>query len=285
MKKEIMYVIYGLSLVFGFSSLHAEEKCHITFDNYMYLIQEANTQLFVGKLPCSHKEKILEILHQSRGTIVWKNYLPELEITPPQTEILSLEEKLQTLFQLEKEEKILDIQFSQFFPFLFAKNSAEEIQIQKLHSREFILEYQQKRYTGRVKIGKAQDVYVLKKDVELGETVQLDFLEKKKIFLEKPLGPYPPTFSVNSFYQYNKKIQRESVLDPRDIMPRILIRPGDKVKVQLKYKGIRVESYALAREMGKIDQDIRLSNLKSQQEFYAKVMGEKMAMVQVGGDR
>lgn len=275
--------------IFIFINIFHLQACEIRLEKNIFLINSEKTKEFIQTFSCSQntKAKLAELLQHSSGNIQWDLYKDQFEeeiiITPNESQIYSLDSELGKLFSLRAEQKIIDYQLGQEFLVFLVKDENRDKFLTKINQKGFILDYFGKKYSGQIKIGKNIPVWVLQEDVEFSSQFNEKSVKLQHLFIdEKELHLYSyPQIKLLHYYKYNKNMKKFDPLSVQDLTAINLIHPGDRVKIKLEYKKISIETMAISRSMGKIHETIKLFNEKNQQEMYAKVIGEKLAHIQM----
>ena len=81
------------------------------------------------------------------------------------------------------------------------------------------------------------------------------------------------------FYKLTRLPRVGEVMKKYDLRPKLLVRMGQKVKVQVKNAHVQLTTMAVAKKNGLLGQTIELMNVKSKKLMTAKVVGENKVEV------
>jgi flagella basal body P-ring formation protein FlgA len=84
-----------------------------------------------------------------------------------------------------------------------------------------------------------------------------------------------------SFYRFNRNLNVGDVLKKNALVPRVLVRAGQKVKLLINNERVKLKTSAIARKNGRIGDYIDVINPKSNKKTLAKVVDFNTAVVDI----
>lgn len=126
-----------------------------------------------------------------------------------------------------------------------------------------------------------KDVYILDKSISnLNQRLSKSHFKKHTI-VDQGEKRYFQDIENVQFYQFNKFLQKGNVVRVNDLVPKSIIKYGDKVKLSIKNKSINLSSIGIAKENGRFGDYIQVINPKSNKKITAKVINYKQAEIEL----
>lgn len=124
-----------------------------------------------------------------------------------------------------------------------------------------------------------RQVYVLNKAISnLNQRLSKDHIKKFAV-VDKGGNRYFEDIDNIQFYQFNKFLQKGDAIKINDLVPKTIIKYGDKVKLRVKNKSINLSFIGIASENGRYGDYIELTNPRSNKKITAKVINYKQAEI------
>lgn len=83
------------------------------------------------------------------------------------------------------------------------------------------------------------------------------------------------------FLEAGRNLKRGTILTPRNLKPRMMVKSGQKVTLILDYKGIRIRSSGHALRSARIGQIVKVRNSQSQRIVEGIVSGEAQVKINI----
>ncbi|MCX7856675.1 MAG: flagellar basal body P-ring formation chaperone FlgA [Deltaproteobacteria bacterium] len=116
--------------------------------------------------------------------------------------------------------------------------------------------------------------YVLKRDVERGETLKPDDVYESTAFLNDP-SLYPSSIEDILGRKLKKNVPANTAITKDLLEEGYLIKRGDVVTVKLENDRMKISTKAISLEKGKLGDLVRLKNISSGKEIVGLISGEK----------
>ncbi|AYF45933.1 flagella basal body P-ring formation protein FlgA [Halobacteriovorax sp. BALOs_7] len=275
-------MIKKLIIPFLFTSLTSSmtSACKVSFADKVYRVNNARVTFTQQGCNRSQIEILNEILQEVTGNLNLHHSRElaqnQIQLMTKETVFVSLEDSIKNQFSIPHNWKVE----------FHSRKPLESISVDRLTSLEFACNQCKKLGRNKVKITydnkiKWLDIEVKKpvKAVVATNEINLSYksidknnVKKKTIYTTDEKAVFKNIEEI-PFYKSNKVISPGEVIKKRDLTPINLVSFGVPVKVTLINNGIKLSGTGTPLSVGKLEDFIKVKNVKTNKVYTAKVVG------------
>ena len=125
------------------------------------------------------------------------------------------------------------------------------------------------------------DILVSTKPLVRGQLIDGNLVKFEKNNISRLNSGYYTRSDDLQFFEAGRSLKRGSILTPRNLKPRMMVKSGQKVTLILDYKGIRIKSSGRALRSARIGQIVKVRNSQSQRIVEGIVSGEAQVKINI----
>ena len=125
------------------------------------------------------------------------------------------------------------------------------------------------------------DVLVSTKPLVRGQLIDNNLAKFEKNNVSRLSSGYYTRADDLRFLEAGRNLKRGSILTPRNLKPRMMVKSGQKVTLILDYKGIQIKSSGHALRSARIGQIVKVRNSQSQRIVEGIVSGEAQVKISI----
>ena len=132
-----------------------------------------------------------------------------------------------------------------------------------------------------VRIDVFEDVLVTAKPLLKGQNIDASSVTFKKQNIARLKNGYYVKNSNFSQLQARRNLSQGTVLTPKNLSPRLMVRSGQQVTLVLDYNGLQIKSTGTAMQSATLGQVVQVRNTQSMRVVEGIVSGEAMVRVSI----
>lgn len=274
-------------------SLSAHSSCElVTFDKIIK-INKTQDEKVIKKSSCDSRvhHAFLVFLDSASGkmnsshlTQYFKNeYKVDVTFKPSSFEVLDIKELIQDNINNEKSivKKVTSLIGQSSLT--LNKTSRMNIECSQCHQagiQNISMQIDGRKYWLNALIHIKRKSFVLVKSImNLNQKLDTSYFKEKTI-LDAGNRPLFDDIKNIEFYRLTRYLNTGDTVGRSDLVPRVLIQYGQKVKIKFKNSNIQLNSTAIANGNGKFGDFIQVINPRSKKKIMAKVVGHNKAEIQ-----
>jgi flagella basal body P-ring formation protein FlgA len=123
--------------------------------------------------------------------------------------------------------------------------------------------------------------YIVSKDIGSINNVLSSNMFKQKLILDKGNKYLFSDMKNIAYYRLNRNLVVGDIVKKNALVPRVLVRAGQKIKLLVNNSRIKLSTTGIARKNGRIGDYIDVINPKSKKKTVAKVIGFNTAVIDI----
>lgn len=282
------------SFLILFSAFSAHSNCELETFYKIVKINKNQDEKVIKNTNCDDKviQSFLRFVESANGKMnsahlsqyFLNEYKLEVSFQPTSFEVTDIKELIQDSIQNEKAivKKVSSLLGQSSFT--LNKNSQFSVDCKncnKAGTQNISMQVNNRKYWLNALIHLKRKSFVLVKSVmSLNQKLDKSFFKERTI-LDAGNRPLFEDIDNIEYYRLTRYLNTGDTIGRSDLVPRVLIQYGQKIKIKFKNKNIQLNSTAIANGNGKFGDYIPVINTRSKKKVMAKVIGQNKAEVQL----